>query len=70
VNVYTCTNFKGHWPVGTAAVVVATDSLEAASILNNELREKHSLPGNARSFDMIELNTSEPLAVVLNDGDY
>lgn len=69
MNVYTCTEFTGFWPVGAAAVVVAPDSSTAADMLNAELR-KISLPGDAKTKDMQEVPTSAPLVCILLDGNY
>lgn len=73
MKVFYTTEFSGHWPVGTAAVVVAENAEQAYLMLKEELKN-HSigLAGqddfDASSFS--ELNTRYATAVVLNDGDY
>lgn len=37
LNVYTCNNFRGHYPVGSAAVVVAADHEHGANLLEQLL---------------------------------
>ena len=68
MKLYTCTNFEGHYPVGTAAVVVATDKAHAFELLAAELarlglKQSHPLQFNER--DM-----SVGAVFVLNDGNY
>jgi hypothetical protein len=67
VKVWHC-NFKGHYPVGAAAVVVAENNIHAAELLNVELAKERLKPVIAQ--DMIELDTSAPRAVVLCNGNY
>ncbi len=61
--------FKGHWDVGTAAVIVATDAVSATAILNDRLRVQ-GLSGDAMVEDTIEIPTDKPGAFILNDGNY
>lgn len=69
MKLFTCTDFLGHWPVGTAAVVVAPDEAIARTLLLAVLRE-HGLGDQSAGFTLIEVNTTVPNAVVLRDGDY
>lgn len=62
------TGFKGHWPVGTAAVVVASSAEEAAVLLTRELG-LITLPQAIEPNSMIELEM-KPQVVVLADGNY
>jgi hypothetical protein len=64
---YTCTSFKGHYPVGTAAVVRGANAEEAAKRLNEELKEI-GLEGNVQAKDL-ELFRAEDVRI-LNDGNY
>ena len=69
MNVYTCTSFRGHWPVGVSAIVVASDVEEAAQLLSADLASQ----GLAQEItaDRLEiLDTNSPGVLVLNDGDY
>lgn len=68
-NVFVCTGFTGHWPIGTAAVVVAWTSEEAAELLNTELRHL-GLIGDATPDVMAEISVFTKRAFVLCDGDY
>jgi len=69
MNVYTCTKFKGFYPVGTAAVVVAKTARSAAALLNYGLAEL-GLDPTAKQEDMVLINTDEPKVVMLCDGNY
>jgi hypothetical protein len=69
VKVWTISGFPGHWPVGTAAVVVAETAEHAASLLNDELQARElGRPVEAASMKLLPL--VEPVAHVLCDGDY
>lgn len=69
MKVWTNTEFKGHYPVGTAAAVVADTAREAAALLNAELKE-HGLEASATADQFVELSTAMAHAVVLCDGNY
>lgn len=71
MNIYTCTDFKGHYPVSTAAVVIAQDRESAAAKLNGDLRNL-GLPGDATQESMIPLipDPNYPVCRILCDGDY
>lgn len=69
MNIYTNKTFKGHYPVGTAAVVVATSSRAAAAALEREL-VNHGLPQTINPESMIELKPTKNSVRVLNDGNY
>lgn len=69
MNVYTSKGFEGHYPVGTAAVVVAKNAEIAAAILQDALR-REGLDQSINSEDMKELETENSLVVILNDGNY
>lgn len=71
--VFTCTNFEGFFPVGTAAVIVAEDAYEARQTLQSRLvalglgRDCHD------RYDIEEVDTSDSRpahAIILRDGDY
>ena len=69
LRVWTAKGFEGHWPVGTAAVVVARDAEQAAELLEAELAE-HGVPQKVDPASLVELGLSLPKAVVLLDGNY
>lgn len=71
MKIWTNTEFEGHYPVGTAAIVIA-DTQEQASILLNEELPKYGLAPTANPSQFILLGDEKckPVAVVLLDGDY
>lgn len=68
MNIYVCTDHEGHLSVGVCSVVVAASKEEARGLLKAELHE-HRLNEN-KPFTLRLLNTSQPKAFVLLDGDY
>jgi hypothetical protein len=71
MKVYTCTAFKGHYPVGTSAIVVAENRSHAAHLLTLQIIA-NSLPEQMPlSFeDMVEVDLTICGATILNDGNY
>jgi hypothetical protein len=69
LGVFVCNQFTGHYPVGTAAVVVAKDQAHAAEILNQQLRLQ-GLPGDADANMMALVMQKSPQVVILCDGNY
>lgn len=69
MDIFTHTRFTGHWPVGVAAVVVATSAQQALEILNAELG-KLDLPADAKIEDLQCVDVHSARAIILNDGDY
>jgi hypothetical protein len=70
MNTYTCTGFIGHWPVGTAAVVIANDPQDAAMKLNAALK-LNGLPSSALPIDMRPFPADPADDVrILCDGNY
>lgn len=69
LKVFTCVGFKGHWPVGTSAVVVATDLLAATQSLTATLKA-HGLPQDREALNVVEIDLSVPGAHILQNGDY
>jgi hypothetical protein len=69
MRVWTNNQFAGHYPVGTAAVVVADTPERAAELLNNRLEEqKLGRPATADQFEALPV-TQERVRVLCN-GDY
>ena len=69
MNVYTCTDFKGHWPVGVAAVIIANDEDDAVTILQRKLAASGLKQDvSPESIKKVDLRWAE--AFILNDGDY
>jgi len=67
MKVYYSTDFKGFWPVGTAAIVIAEDEAQAKSLLELQIKDAGLPPSK---FTVKELETSETKAIILRDGDY
>ena len=67
--VYVCTDFAGHWPVGTSAVVLAPDESTARAMLTAELAAA-GLSDQPNPLALRGLNHGESRAVILNSGDY
>jgi len=69
MSVFYTNDFCGHWPVGTAAVIVARNLDEAYVLMNNRLGEM-GLATTNDDFSIKELPTDRTHVVVLQDGDY
>lgn len=68
LEVFVSDDFKGHWPVGTSAVIVARDEDQARELLQAELIA-HGLGGHD-AFTVRKIQTERPQAFVLQDGEY
>lgn len=68
MKVWTCVEFAGHWPVGTAAVVVADTAAQAAHRLGEVLKER-GLSQVVAPESML-LVPNKPCVLLLRDGDY
>lgn len=68
MRVFYSNDFRGFWPVGTAAVIVANDLNEAHVLLTSKLIGMGL--GADQDFTVTELKTDSTNVVVLNDGDY
>jgi hypothetical protein len=69
MKVWTCNDFKGFWPVGTAAVVCAEDEEDARVYLDAILRDA-GLDGLDRSDYVVEFPMNEGEVRILCDGNY
>lgn len=69
MKVFTCNDFKGAWPVGTAAVIVADNIGEARAALMAEL-SRLNLPQGVDPITIHQVHTSKPQVIILCDGDY
>lgn len=69
MKIFTNNTLVGHWPVGSAAVVVATDNEAAARLLEEELT-KAGLSQRIDSKSMDEIDPTFTGVVILLDGDY
>lgn len=68
MQIYVCDDHEGHYPAGVCSVIVAEHEDQAKDLLRAELRS-HGLDPNKR-FTLRRLNTNEPRAFVILDGDY
>lgn len=70
MKIFISTDFTGHYPVGTAAVVVARDSTHARSLLDRELQHRDLWNPDGDPYKLSELDTKHERAYILNDGNY
>lgn len=66
MKVFTNKSFKGHWPVPTAAVVIADSRGEAAILLEDMLRSV-GLEQRVEPQEMDEMTSG---VAILSNGDY
>lgn len=68
MKIYTCKDFKGHWPTESAAIVVAKDESHAFELLRKVLRcSGLDLEGHET---LEELDVVHPNATLLQNGIY
>lgn len=67
--VYVHREFTGHYPVGTAAVIVA-ESKEQALTMLNEILVINELQGDAEMEGLREIQTDVFGVYILRDGNY
>ena len=66
---WTCNNFKGNYPVGVGAVVVASNKQEAIVALEFELKKRHLI--QVIKPEQLEQLPKQGLYVrILTDGEY
>lgn len=72
LRVWTCTNFRGHWPVGAAATIVAANEDEAKKHLLDALAQIGLTQSEEDAADLKfeELPMVDGLVRVLVDGNY
>lgn len=70
MRVFTCKGFKGYWPTGTAAVVVARDRDHARAELDRALAHAGLDPSDPEMDRLRELDLKHERGYVLADGDY
>jgi hypothetical protein len=68
MRVFYSNDFRGHWPVGTAAVIVARDLDEAYVLLTSQLIAMGL--GKDNDFTVVEVPTDSSRCIVLQDGEY
>lgn len=74
LKVFTNNTFKGHYPVGTAAVVYATDAIKAAAklsaILERDGMEQTITPDSMVMFPTPKRAYFRDCVRILQEGDY
>lgn len=70
MRVFYCNDFTGHWPVGTAAVIVAKDAGEAETLLRLALEADGLAERNTGEIRINELKTEAPSVILLCNGVY
>lgn len=68
MKVFVNTSFRGHYPVGTSAVVIAKNAQEAAEMLTVEVSAIRTQTIKAE--DMIEVKSRIASVTILQSGDY
>jgi hypothetical protein len=69
MKVFSCEGFKGHWPVGTAAVIVAPDKTTAMSMLLEALKAE-GLEEQPFEIKLKEVDTQRRSVDILCNGEY
>lgn len=69
LKIYVCTNFLGHYPVGTAAVIVANNRLHAEDMLRQTLKQR-GLKQDDHVLTLTRIDTLHKNITILHDGDY
>ena len=68
--IYSCTSFKGRWPVGTAAIVRAKSKEEAAHKMNSALAEANFHQDEPVTSEQMHKFKKSQDVDILRDGDY
>ncbi len=69
MRVFYTNDFAGHWPVGTAAVIVARNADEAYELMTSKLIAM-GLMKDGNEFTLVEIATDVTSVTVLCDGNY
>lgn len=76
MKVFTTNDFTGHWPAGTAAVVIAESRAKAVLLMIKKLEEEGLMESHPtrrsteQSFTLIEIDLTGEQAIMLSDGGY
>jgi hypothetical protein len=69
LNVYTCNEFRGRYPVGAAAIIVAENEQEAVKLLEAELtKDGLTQTINLNQLELVAI--TKPQATILCNGEY
>ncbi len=72
MKIFYSTDFEGHWPVGTSAIIVAKDE-EAARVLLEAEAKGRGLTGrqsDGSPATLHELSSRGEKVIILTDGNY
>jgi hypothetical protein len=67
MKVFYSTDFEGFYPVGTAAIVIASNEEEARTLLDAEIK-KHGLPDT--DYTLHKVSKGRAKALIIVDGNY
>lgn len=70
--IFTCNNFRGHYSIGTAAVIIAYDSRHAKQLLLAECK-RIGIPQDEEDIERIKIekiSSTVHAAHILGDGNY
>lgn len=70
MKVYYNITFQGHYPTGTASVIIAEDREHAKRLLCEELEYLGLNSDDLHLDSFIEVDTTEASALILCNGDY
>lgn len=69
LRIYACNNFRGHYPAGTSAIMIAKTREDAAELLEQHLM-KQGLSQLISTEQIFEIDSSTEQAVIFSNGDY
>jgi len=69
MKVFTNNKFNGYYPVGSAAIIIASNKEEAAGRLSYQLNHM-GLAQQINPDDMVEINIDSEKVIILCDGEY
>lgn len=69
LKVFVSNDFKGFYPVGTSAVIVAESYEQARELLIAEMQAK-GLKDSVHLFTLVEVDANNSHAIILQDGNY
>ncbi|MDQ0091658.1 hypothetical protein J2T12_005098 [Paenibacillus anaericanus] len=67
MKVFTCNDHEGHYPVGTASVIISENEQQASLLLKTQLKQRGI---SNETFTLKEIDLAMPRAIVLCDGNY
>jgi hypothetical protein len=67
---FTCTDFRGIWPIGVSSVVVAKDQPEAKRLLIAALKQSGINQPEIHDLTLQEIDLKRPHVAILNTGEY